>query len=116
MKRRLIFRLALVLVATLPVLAQRGPEHGQERGQDRPRANQGHVPPPPERRDNPQAKPEPERHVTGHVNTIHTLTKTTGMGTTGRTISAITLNMLSSTVVSNTLAHPTVTTSNASIP
>jgi len=40
MKRRLIFRLALVLVATLPVLAQRGQEHGQERGQDRPRANQ----------------------------------------------------------------------------
>src|SRR5437899_6755561 len=69
MKRRLGLPVALVLVATLPVLAQRGQEHGQERGQDRPRANQGHVPQPPERRDNPHARPEPERHVTGHVNT-----------------------------------------------
>jgi len=69
MKRRLVFPVALVLLATFPVLGQRGQEHGQERGQDRPRANQGRVPPPPERRDNPHAKPEPERHVTGHVNT-----------------------------------------------
>jgi len=70
MKPRFIFPVALVLVATLPVLAQRGQEHGQERGQSFPRANQGRIPPPPERRDDHRAKPEPERHETGHMNTL----------------------------------------------
>jgi hypothetical protein len=69
MKRRFVFSVALALIATLPVLAQRGQEHGQERGANTPRANQGHVPPPPPRRDNPRARPEPERHGTGHINT-----------------------------------------------
>src|SRR4029077_20475919 len=70
MKRWFIFPVALVLVATLPVLAQRGQEHGQERGANPPRANQGRIPPAPERRDDHRAKPEPERHETGHVNTL----------------------------------------------
>ena len=73
MKRRLTFPVVLALIATLPVLAQRGQEQGQQRGRERgenpPRANQGHIPPPPQKRDNPRAKPEPEHHPTGHVNT-----------------------------------------------
>jgi len=69
MKRRLIFVAALAVLVTLPVLAQRGQEHGQERGQNPPRANQGHVPPPPPRREDAHAKPEPEHHATGHMNT-----------------------------------------------
>ena len=70
MRRQFIFPLALALAAALPVLAQRGQERGQERGQNPPRANQGHIPPPPAKRENPRAKPEPERHVTGHVNSL----------------------------------------------
>jgi hypothetical protein len=69
MRRGFVYAVALVLIAALPVLAQRGQEHGQERGANTPRANQGHVPPPPQRRDDPRAKPEPEHHATGHVNT-----------------------------------------------
>jgi len=36
-----------------PVLAQRG----EERGENPPRTNQGRVPPPPPRRDNPRSQP-----------------------------------------------------------
>src|SRR5713226_6409597 len=70
MKRRLIFPMVLALLVAFPVLAQRGAEHGGERGPNPPRANQGRVPPPPPRRDDPRARPEPEHHVTGHVNTL----------------------------------------------
>jgi hypothetical protein len=69
MRRQFIFTGALAILVALPVLGQRGQEHGQDRGQNPPRANQGHVPPPPPRRDNPHTKPEPERHETGHMNT-----------------------------------------------
>lgn len=65
MKGRLICVVALAVVVALPVFGQRGQEHGQERGPNPPRANQGRVPPPPQRRDNPHTKPEPERHETG---------------------------------------------------
>jgi len=37
-------------------------------GPNLPRANQGRVPPPPPRRDNPLSKPEPERHDAGRIN------------------------------------------------
>jgi hypothetical protein len=70
MKRRLVFPMALALLVAYPILAQRGGEHGGERGQNPPRANQGRVPPPPPRRDDPHSRPEPEHHVTGHVNTL----------------------------------------------
>jgi len=64
MRRRLVFPLALGLLVEFPVLAQRG----EERGQNRPRANQSRVPPPPPRRDNPRSQPEPERHDSRRVN------------------------------------------------
>src|SRR5439155_6753018 len=64
MRRRLVFPLALGLLVAFPVLAQRG----EERGQNRPRANQSRVPPPPPRRDNPRSQPEPERHDSRRVN------------------------------------------------
>jgi hypothetical protein len=70
MNRRLLFSVALAVLVVLPAVGQRGEgQRGQERGQNSPRANQGRVPPPPPKRDNPHARPEPERHVTGHVNT-----------------------------------------------
>ena len=76
MKTRLVFPLGLALLLAFPALAQpgqeRGKERGQERGQERgpnpPRANQGRIPEAPQRRE-AHAKPEPERHPTGHINT-----------------------------------------------
>jgi hypothetical protein len=66
MKRRLVFPIALlVLFAALPVLSQRP----DERGPNPPRANQGRIPAPPVARQERHARPEPERHPTGHVNT-----------------------------------------------
>lgn len=50
--------------------AQRPQENrGGERGGNYPRANQGRIPDPPQHRDN-RAKPEPERHDGGRVNSV----------------------------------------------
>jgi len=83
MNRRLVFPLVLAVFVALPALAQHDEGKGQDahhdegrgqnathedRGQNPPRANQGHVPPPPPKRDNPHAKPEPERQDHGRVN------------------------------------------------
>jgi hypothetical protein len=74
MRVRLIFVLALVISVTGTVLAQRG---GEKRGggkaapapqANRPRANQGHIPPAPSKRNEPAAAREPEHLQTGHVN------------------------------------------------
>jgi hypothetical protein len=78
------FMLALALSATLMVYAQRGgggPERGGMGGGSHqgnfPRANQGHIPPPPQARSNRGAKPEVERdaggrqNATPHVNNDH---------------------------------------------
>jgi hypothetical protein len=64
MKTHLIFPIALILAAALPALPQR--PGGESRG-NAPRANQGHVPAPPPRRE-PAARPEPERREGGRVN------------------------------------------------
>ncbi len=73
MNRRLAFPLVLAVLVALPAIAQRDEGKGQnatheERGQNPPRANQGRVPPPPPKRDNPHAKPEPERLEGNRVN------------------------------------------------
>lgn len=65
MKPRLLFPVALVFFAALPVLSQRP----AERGSNPPRANQGRVPQAPVARPQPRSKPEEEHHPTGHVNT-----------------------------------------------
>jgi hypothetical protein len=64
MKTHLVFPIALILAAALPALSQR--PGGESRG-NAPRANQGHVPAPPPRRE-PAARPEPERREGGRVN------------------------------------------------
>jgi len=73
MKKSLTILLALAVFAALGVSAQRGGEpHGNA-----PRANQGHVPPPPAARPSPRARPEVERdkggraNATPHVNNNH---------------------------------------------
>jgi len=76
MKTRFAFALALAALVALPLLSQRRDEpqrreEPQERHEGRapnhPRANQGHIPDPPPKRD-PHAKPEPERHDHDRVN------------------------------------------------
>jgi len=64
MKTRLALLLTLGLVMAFNVSAQRGTT---PRG-NVPRANQGHVPPPPAPRSKPGAKPEVEHHAGGRVN------------------------------------------------
>jgi len=75
MNRRFLFSVAIAFFLAIPAVAQRpssGPpaQHGQPtpHGQSTPRANQGHVPAPPMKRDNPHAKPDFERNSRGHVN------------------------------------------------
>src|SRR6266566_3281149 len=64
MRRRLVFPVALLgLLVAFPVLAQRG----EERGENPPRTNQGRVPPPPPRRDNPCSQPVAFRARCGHL-------------------------------------------------
>jgi hypothetical protein len=79
MKLRLLAPVALAVAVSIPAFAQRpeekggqqrGGEQGQQRDAHTPRANQGRVPPPPAKRDNPRAKPEPERHDGGRVNSV----------------------------------------------
>ncbi len=64
MRRTLLLSVVLTALLALPALAQRPEEHAQ----NTPRANQGHVPPAPAKRDNVRAKPEVERNVKGRVN------------------------------------------------
>jgi hypothetical protein len=65
MKSLLVFPVALLLFAASPATSQ----HREEGGQERPRANQGRIPEPPPRREEPHARPEQERRPTGHINT-----------------------------------------------
>jgi hypothetical protein len=63
--------LAVGLLYALPAVAQRGDQRpAEQRPVERPRANQGHVPPPPQVRGNHAEVREPERLPTGHVNEI----------------------------------------------
>lgn len=69
MKPQMILVLALFLV--VPVARAQRPEAPRAEaphGTFAPRANQGHIPPPPPHRDNPKAKPEVERRPNGKVN------------------------------------------------
>jgi len=71
MYRRFLFPVAIAVLVALPAVAQHPEERGQhpeERGPSTPRANQGHLPPAPPKRDNPHAKREPERNAKGHIN------------------------------------------------
>ncbi len=71
MYRRFLFPVAIAVLVAIPAVAQHPEERGQhpeEHAQNTPRANQGHVPPAPAKRDNSHAKPEPEHHVNGRVN------------------------------------------------
>jgi len=72
MKPRIPFFLSLLLFVPL-AMAQRPQApapapHPMPPGPTAPRANQGHVPPPPAHRDNPHSKPEVEKHTNGKVN------------------------------------------------
>jgi len=77
MSRRFLLPVAIAISLAIPVLAQQHEERGQQRGereshpeqhgQSTPRANQGHVPPAPQKRE-AHAKPEVERNYKGHVN------------------------------------------------
>ena len=81
MKNRVIVLTALAFVAATPVFAQRPEERPREqrapeqraqqehpqREANAPRANQGHIPPAPAKRE-PRAAPEPQRHDGGRVN------------------------------------------------
>ena len=58
--------LAVGLLYALPAVAQRGDQHPVER----PRANQGHVPPAPQVRSNHAEAREPEHLPSGHVNEV----------------------------------------------
>ena len=63
MKNRFTVLLCLAFFAALPAFAQEHPaEHAA------PRANQGHVPPPPAARTNAHAKPEAEHYDAKHTN------------------------------------------------
>jgi hypothetical protein len=70
MKPQLV--LAFGLLVSVPVVRAQHPEGARgeaQRGEAHaPRANQGHIPAPPPRRDNPHAKPEVERHENGKIN------------------------------------------------
>jgi len=58
--------LAMAFLLAGPGAAQRG---GQQ-SSNRPRANQGHLPPAPQARSNPRVTRQPERLRTGHVNEL----------------------------------------------
>ncbi len=64
MKARLVLMLFSAFVIALTVSAQ----HPAAPHSSAPRANQGHIPPPPPARSSPRARPEVERDGTGHVN------------------------------------------------
>ncbi len=75
MKRHLALLVTLTVLGTLPLAAQRQDQRQEQRGQQhgapqqaRPRANQGHLPPPPAARRGGQ--PEGERFEGGRVNTV----------------------------------------------
>ena len=76
MKTRFAFPLAVAFFVTLPLFSQRREEPQRkeepqqrpaERPPNHPRANQGHIPDPPPKREQ-HAKPEPERHDRDRVN------------------------------------------------
>jgi len=69
--------MAVAVLYGSPVIAQRrGDQHPQQQQQqqqhavERPRANQGHVPPPPPTRGNHAEARQPERLPSGHVNEV----------------------------------------------
>jgi len=66
--RSRLFYAPLVLLLAFPAFAQRAEEHHEEHEQNVPRANQGRIPPAPPKREDPHAKPEPQRHENGRVN------------------------------------------------
>jgi len=74
MRTRLILALALAVSVAGTAFAQRGEQKRGERQArpapqaNRPRANQGRIPPPPPKRNEAAAPREPERMPTGHVN------------------------------------------------
>ena len=73
MRIRVIFVLALAIGVTGTVFAQRGAQKGgggraPATSANRPRANQGHIPPAPPKRNEPAQAREPEHLPTGHVN------------------------------------------------
>ena len=68
MKVRLLIPVALTALLCLPAFAQRGEERGGQHEHNTPRANQGRIPPAPARRDDHRARPEPERHDGGRIN------------------------------------------------
>src|SRR4029077_14017634 len=65
MKPRFFIPMLLAFVVASPVFAQRR----EEREKNPPRANQGRVPEAAPPRREAHAKPEPERHTTGHIDT-----------------------------------------------
>src|SRR5580700_1461585 len=73
MKIRFASLLTLAFLIALPVFSQ----HGEPHGAGTPRANQGHIPPPPPARTDRRAAPEVEHHdakrmnSTPHVNNDH---------------------------------------------
>jgi len=70
MRRRPLLLLAMALLVGISMSAQRGPQErgGPSGAANRPRANQGRIPPAPERRAAPAAPREAEHLPTGHVN------------------------------------------------
>jgi hypothetical protein len=70
MKKHLALLLALTVVTTIPLAAQRGNEQRGNEQHARPRANQGHVPQAPAARRGPGGQPEVERFDGGRVNAV----------------------------------------------
>ena len=74
MRKQLIYVSTLALLGASVALGQRPEDHGDRRQEHEdhrestPRANQGRVPPQPERRDSQHGRPEVERHTNGRVN------------------------------------------------
>jgi len=70
MKKKLVLVLASIFVlSTAFMLAAAGEgQKGSQPSRNRPRANQGHIPPAPAARSNPHEARQPEHMPTGHVN------------------------------------------------
>src|SRR3974377_386021 len=69
MKPQMILALGFFLMApTVYAQHPEGPRGEAPHGEGAPRANQAPIPPPPQHRGNPHAKPEAERHTNGKIN------------------------------------------------